>query len=71
MLIYISYSYVHMFMYFVYVGWHLCGHVSRDLTDLDQGTPGLFDSHYRLWIVLLHFDVQGRVNNIEVYQKYI
>lgn len=44
------------------IGWHLCGHVFGDFTNIDQSAFGIFDFNYCVWFGVLHCSVKIKGN---------
>lgn len=53
-----------------FAGWHLCGDVFGDLTNVDQSAVGVFYSDYCIWFGLLHrfVQVKGKLMKLSEYE---
>lgn len=48
----------------LFLGWHLCGHVSGNFTNIDKSADGIFYSDNCIWFGFLHCSVKIKGNSI-------
>lgn len=57
-------------MFFSFIGWHLCGYVFGDFTNIDQSTFGIFDFNNCIWFGILHCFVKIKGNRVNISNLY-